>query len=232
MGFRHAGHHRTKDVQLWRHGDTHILVNHDVAGDAGPRIAAIAVESAEPLRSARRAEELLAPLVPRDRGPDEADLSAVAAPDGSAVFFCRTDASEDDSWIGDFLTAGPPGPGVVADVGGIDHVALSQPFDYFDEAALFYRSVLGLELQDGRELTAPDGLVRSRAARSADGAVRFTLSVPLVGNGAGGGPARRAGLRRHLRGGARRCASGACRWCRCRATTTTTSPRAPSWRRS
>ena len=123
-------------------------------------------------------------MLPRDRGPDEADLSAIAAPDGTSVFFCRTDAADADSWVADFLTAGPPGPGRRrASSTGIDHVALSQPFDYFDEAALFYRSVLGLELEDGAELAAPDGLVRSRAARNADGSVRFALSVPLVGNG-------------------------------------------------
>ncbi len=74
MGFRHAGHHRTKAVQLWRHGDTHILVNHEDRAEPGPRVAAIAVESADPVRSAQRAERLLAPLLPRDRGPDEADL--------------------------------------------------------------------------------------------------------------------------------------------------------------
>jgi 4-hydroxyphenylpyruvate dioxygenase len=183
MGFRHAGQHRSKDVQLWRQGDTRILVNH--AAGAGPRVAAIAVESADPLRSARRAEQLLAPLLPRAHGPDEADLSAIAAPDGTSVFFCRTDAGDAQSWLGDFLYAGPPGAGAAADITGIDHVALSQPFDYFDEAALFYRSVLGLELQAGHELAAPDGLVRSRAARSADGGVRFALSVPVVGSGAG-----------------------------------------------
>jgi len=183
MGFRHAGHHRTKDVQLWRHGDTHLLVNHADHVPPDPRIAAIAVESAEPLRSAQRAERLLAPLLPRDRGPDEADLSAIAAPDGTSVFFCRTDAARADSWLGDFLTAGPPGPGATADLGRIDHVALSQPFDFFDEAALFYRSVLGLELESGHEFASPEGLVRSRAARSPDGSVRFALSVPLVGNG-------------------------------------------------
>jgi 4-hydroxyphenylpyruvate dioxygenase len=99
------------------------------------------------------------------------------------VFFCRTDASDADSWLADFVTAGPPGDGLPADITGIDHVALSQPFDSFDEAALFYRSVLGLELETGLELAAPDGLVRRRAARSADGSVRFALSVPLVGNG-------------------------------------------------
>jgi 4-hydroxyphenylpyruvate dioxygenase len=178
MGFRHAGQHRSKPVQLWRHGDTRILVNHD-GGDDGPRVAAIAVESQDPIHSADRAQRLLAPLLPRERGPGEADLSAVAAPDGTSVFFCRTDG---DGWLSDFLTAGPPGGGISADVTGIDHVALSQPFDFFDEAVLFYRSVLGLELQTADELATPDGLVRSRAARSADGTVRFALSVPVVGS--------------------------------------------------
>ena len=107
MGFRHAGHHRTKAVQLWRHGDTRILVNHEHPTAPGPRVAAIAVESAEPIRSAQRAERLLAPVLPRDRGPDEADLSAIAAPDGTSVFFCRTDAADSDSWVADFFTAGP-----------------------------------------------------------------------------------------------------------------------------
>ena len=183
MGFRHAGQHRTKAVQLWRHGATRILVNHEHPTGPGPRVAAIAVESADPIGSARRAERLLAPVLPRDRGPGEADLSAIAAPDGTSVFFCRTDAADADSWVADFLTAGPPGPDAGAELTGIDHVALSQPFDYFDEAVLFYRSVLGLELEDGAELAAPDGLVRSRAARNADGSVRFALRVPVVGNG-------------------------------------------------
>jgi 4-hydroxyphenylpyruvate dioxygenase len=179
LGFRHAGQHRTKPVQLWRHGGTRILVNHAHGGGLGPRVTAIAVESEDPIRSAGRAQRLLAPLLPRERGPGEADLSAVAAPDGTSVFFCRTDG---DGWLTDFLTAGPPGGGVSADVAGIDHVALSQPFDFFDEAVLFYRSVLGLDLQNADELATPDGLVRSRAARSADGRVRFALSVPLVGS--------------------------------------------------
>ena len=175
MGFRHAGQHRSKPVQLWRHGETRVLVNHEPPAE-DPRIAAIAVESADPVRSAERAEALLAPSLPRDRAPGEADLTSVAAPDGTALFFCGT-----DDWARDFMTAGAPG--AAAELTGIDHVALSQPFDFFDEAALFYRSVLGLELEAGAELAAPDGLVRSRAARNADGSVRFALSVPVVGGG-------------------------------------------------
>ena len=225
MGFRHAGQHRTKAVQLWRHGDTRILVNHEPPAADRPRVAAIAVESADPIGSAQRAEALLAPVLPRDRGPGEADLTAIAAPDGTSVFFCRTDAADADSWVADFVTAGRPA-GAGTELTGIDHVALSQPFDYFDEAALFYRSVLGLELEDRAELAAPDGLVRSRAARSADGSVRFALSVPVVGRGGrrsstSRSPATTSSPRRA------RCATAACRCSRSPATTTTTSPPAP-----
>ena len=198
MGFRHAGHHRTKPVQLWRHGATRILVNHEHSTGPGPRVAAIAVESADPVGSARRAERLLAPVLPRDRGPDEAELSAIAAPDGTSVFFCRTDAADADSWVADFLTAGPPGPDAGAELIGIDHVALSQPFDYFDEAALFYRSVLGLELEDGAELAAPDGLVRSRAARNARRQRALRAQRARRRERGRRAPARRPRLRRHL----------------------------------
>jgi 4-hydroxyphenylpyruvate dioxygenase len=186
MGFRHAGQHRSKPVQLWRHGGTHILVNHEDGGQPRPRIAAIAVESPDPPRSAERAERLLAPLLPRERGPGEADLSAVAAPDGTSVFFCRTDARGERGWLSDFLTAGPPGDAVPTEVAGIDHVALSQPFDFFDEAALFYRSVLGLEPRESAELAAPDGLVRSRAVAGPGDCVRLVLNVPALGSAAHG----------------------------------------------
>ena len=43
--------------------------------------------------SAERAEALLAPVLERRRGPGEADLAAIAAPDGTSVFFCGPDRS-------------------------------------------------------------------------------------------------------------------------------------------
>jgi 4-hydroxyphenylpyruvate dioxygenase len=167
IGFAPAAQHRTKPVTLWRQGAARVLLN---AGADAPGVAALAAESADPAGSAARAESLLAPRLPRQRGPGEADLSAVEAPDGTSVFFSRTD------WLGDFepLTAGEE----AQLVSGIDHVALDHPIDAFDEAVLFYRSVLGLEPRDSRELAGPDGLVRSRVV--AGGGFRLELSVPVV----------------------------------------------------
>src|SRR5207249_4720140 len=59
----------------------------------------------------------------------------------------------------------------------------SQPAYSFDEAALFYQSVLGLRQRASDEVAAPYGLMRTRAVSSAGGAVRFVLSMPALGGG-------------------------------------------------
>ena len=61
-------------------------------------------------------------------------------------------------------------------------MALTQPWHYFDEASLFYRSVLGLRPDESLELADPYGLLRSRAVATADGAVRVALNVAYVGS--------------------------------------------------
>jgi 4-hydroxyphenylpyruvate dioxygenase len=170
LGFAHVGPHRSKPVQLWQHGDIRIVLNYD--GD-DPEVVAVAVESDDPQASARRAEALLAPVLARRRGPGEADLAAIAAPDGTATFFC----GPDQSWLHDFVALEPdPGNGVPIE--RIDHITLAQPFEAFDEAGLFYRSVLDLRPADSAELAAPGGLVRSRAL--ANGPVRIVLNVPAL----------------------------------------------------
>jgi 3-dehydroshikimate dehydratase len=185
MGFSRTGRHLSKPVQLWEQGGIRLLVNRTRAGDASQShglaaVSAVAVESRDPARSAQRARALLAPAVPRNTGPGEAELPAVAAPDGTALFFCQTDA--DAGWAGDFGSASGLQTGRPL-LTAVDHVALSQPFDYFDEAVLFYRSLLGMHDQASEEVASPYGLVRSRAVRSAGGGVRLVLNVPLLGGG-------------------------------------------------
>jgi 4-hydroxyphenylpyruvate dioxygenase len=174
MGFGHVGPHRSKPVQLWRHGDIHVVLNHG-AGEDDPEVVAVAVQSADPGRSAARAQALLAPVLGRRRGEGEADLAAVAAPDGTAVFLCGPDGS----WLGDFLALDGSGDDGVP-IDRIDHITLAQPFEAFDEAVLFYRSVLELSPGASAELAAPHGLVRSRALADGDRRVRIVLNVPAL----------------------------------------------------
>ncbi|GAA2853531.1 4-hydroxyphenylpyruvate dioxygenase [Actinoplanes cyaneus] len=179
LGFVHSGQHRSKPVQLWEQGDARILLNSG-AGEAA--IRAFALESADPEQSARRAEHLMARPLPRQRRRREAELTAVAAPDGTEVFFCRTEPGAEQVWLDDFLPTGEP-PRPSTGITAIDHLSLAQPFDRFDEAALFYRSVLGLRDDEAGEFAAPFGLIRTLAIRNDDRRVRIALSVPVLRRG-------------------------------------------------
>jgi 4-hydroxyphenylpyruvate dioxygenase len=182
LGFARTGQHRSKPVQLWRQGDSRLLLN-AAAGGPGASIAALGIETADATASARRAEALLAPVLPRTRGQAEADLSAVAAPDGTSVFFCTT-GSGATGWLADFAPAGESAPaGTALGITHVDHVALAQPFDHFDEAALFYRAVLGLRPQHSSEVAAPFGLVRNRTVSDPAGTVRIGMSVSVLRRG-------------------------------------------------
>jgi 4-hydroxyphenylpyruvate dioxygenase len=126
---------------------------------------------------------LLAPPRPQHHGPAEADLLGVAAPDGTEVFFCHT-GTEGVSWLADFMPTGATGG---ADVTHVDHVEITQPYDNFDEAVLFYRSLLGLQTHHASEVAAPFGLVRNRAVSDTGLSVRLCLSVSVLRRGEGSG---------------------------------------------
>ena len=186
LGFQPAARHRSKPVELWSQGDVRVLVN---AADArlsarlngDPVLSALAVESVDPHRSAERAIALRAPERSRVHGPDEAEMAEVEAPDSTSVFFCRSDGGA-DSWLGDFEFL-ESAPANVRRLSRIDHVGLVQPFGYFDGAALFWRSVLGLAFREGPEFATPAGLLRGRALADPTGTVTLTIDGPLLGGG-------------------------------------------------
>ncbi|SFM82439.1 4-hydroxyphenylpyruvate dioxygenase [Pseudonocardia ammonioxydans] len=181
LGFGRTGVHRTKQVERYEQGGARLLVN--AAGDGPSAVAAIGVESADPVASARRASRLCAPPLSRTTGPGEADLAEIPAPDGTSVFFCRTaDDGGAPVWSHDFVAVDEP-PVPRAGVTGIDHVGLTQPYDAFDEAVLFHRSVLGLDTIADGEFAAPFGLVRSRALADRARRVRLALTVSLLRRG-------------------------------------------------
>ncbi|WP_316770163.1 sugar phosphate isomerase/epimerase and 4-hydroxyphenylpyruvate domain-containing protein [Streptomyces sasae] len=176
LGLTRTARHRSKPVDLWERGEARILVNTGPAARRdGTQLAAIGLESPDPRAAARRAEALLAPVLPRRRAAEDAPLDAVAAPDGTELFFCATARRPElPDWRADFTEVPhTPAPGPAH----IDHLALTQPWHQYDEAALFHRSVLGLHAQDSVDVADPYGLQRSRAVTNADGSVRIALGV-------------------------------------------------------
>ncbi|MFD5830375.1 bifunctional sugar phosphate isomerase/epimerase/4-hydroxyphenylpyruvate dioxygenase family protein [Lentzea sp. NPDC060358] len=174
LGFARTGAHRSKPVELWTQGEARVLVN--AHGEPGS-IGALGITVADPAAARQRAETLLAPPLERTPGPGEAPLTAIAAPDGTQIFLC-----DGDDWLADFVRADLPlSGGPAAGLTGIDHVSLTQPFDSFDEAALFHRAVLGLTPGPTAEFAAPFGLVRGRGVSGTG--LRLTLDCALVRRG-------------------------------------------------
>ncbi|MER6270942.1 TIM barrel protein [Streptomyces sp900105755] len=188
LGFARTARHRSKPVDLWEQGEARILVNTGPAALPhsrlrssggtpinGTGLAAIGLESPDPRAAARRAEALLAPVLPRRRAPQDAPLDAVAAPDGTELFFCASGRDPElADWRADFAAV-PHEPGSAG--ARIDHLALTQPWHQYDAATLFHRSVLGLHPQESVDVADPYGLLRSRAVTNGDGNVRIVLGV-------------------------------------------------------
>jgi 4-hydroxyphenylpyruvate dioxygenase-like putative hemolysin/sugar phosphate isomerase/epimerase len=178
LGFTHTGRHRSKPVQLWEQGDARILLNTGsqrtvTPGTAG--ICATAVVSADPAAAGRRAETLLAPVLPRLRLPGEAELPSIAAPDGTTIFLVGN-----HDWQADFRPTGTTAPAATGSITCTDHIALTTPIDDFDEAALFHQTVLGLRATGTTEIAAPFGTIRTRTATDPGRHVTIVLhTAPL-----------------------------------------------------
>jgi len=175
LGFRSRGRHRRKNVELWEQGAARVVVNNDLDGREA-RLAAVGVEVPDVSRSSQRADALRSRRIPRDQLPGEETLDAIEAPDGTEFYF--TPLATDATWEDEFELPATSEP--TAGLTGIDHLALVQPWQRIDEAALFYRSVLGLRIDAGQDLLSEAGLVRSRALVSADRGIRLAVNVVPV----------------------------------------------------
>ena len=175
LGFRRRGRHRRKNVELWEQGTARVIVNDERDGrDA--RLAAVGIEVVDVAQASRRADALRSRRIARDQEPGEETLDAIEAPDGTEFYF--TPLAADAHWEDEFEL--PPSGSTDAGLLGIDHLALVQPWQRVDEAALFYRSILGLRIDAGQDLLSETGLVRSRALVSPDRGIRLAVNVVPV----------------------------------------------------
>lgn len=187
LGFTFRGRHRSKDARLWTEGPARIVCNEQHARDRAPALAAVGFEVADPAASAARAAALQAPTVYRRTLANEQVLPAFRAPDGTEVFVGP--AGPEAPWVPEFEGGREPGTPLLT---GIDHVNLAEPWQCFDEAVLFYSSVLGLTPSVAQEVPAPNGLVRSQVVRTSSGSCRLALNVaPLAWD-------ERAGFPQHV----------------------------------
>jgi 4-hydroxyphenylpyruvate dioxygenase len=185
LGFHHAGHHRSKDVDLYRQGGINLVLNREPDSAAsehfqwhGPSVCALALRVRDVAAALTRAEAMQCPAWTGPVGAGERHIPAMRAPDGMLIHLVQPDASGRSIWEDDFVLSAAAGDDAEA-VGltVIDHIAEALPANALHGAVLFWRAVFGLEAAAPVDLTDPYGLVRSRALVSGNEKFRLPLNV-------------------------------------------------------
>ncbi|WPN46559.1 MULTISPECIES: 3-dehydroshikimate dehydratase QuiC [unclassified Pseudomonas] len=179
LGFAKAGQHRSKSVSLFRQGDINLILNsepysfaHSFFEAHGPSLCATAVRVKDSSSALARAVAYKGQPYRGLVGPNELELAAVRAPDGSLIYLVDQDA---DVYGTDFNLS--PQALVSGGLKRIDHMAMALPADSLDSWVLFYKSLLDFEADDEVVLPDPYGLVKSRALRSRDSSIRLPLNI-------------------------------------------------------
>jgi len=183
LGFRKAGQHVSKDVELWRQGDINIVINTDPRGFAhasyithGTNVCDIGLKVADAAATVARAETLGAKTFEQPVGPGELKIPAIRALGGSVLHFI--DGSKDLSrvWEIEFKTVVGSSGNRDAGLTRIDHLAETMNYDEMLTWLLFYRSIFDTEKTAMVDVIDPAGLVRSQAIENSDGSLRITLN--------------------------------------------------------
>ncbi|KQT85117.1 sugar phosphate isomerase/epimerase and 4-hydroxyphenylpyruvate domain-containing protein [Aurantimonas sp. Leaf443] len=183
IGFRRAGRHRSKDVELFAQGDLRVVVNTETEGLAhssyvvhGTNVCALGLRMADAPAALRRAEGLLAAPFREPVAPGEQELAALRGVGGSLLYLVPDGDALARQWEADFaLEPGwdaHAGAGLVA----IDHVAQTVRYEDILSWTLFYRSIFDLKVLPPVEVPDPGGLVRSQVLENADGTLRVVLN--------------------------------------------------------
>jgi 4-hydroxyphenylpyruvate dioxygenase len=179
LGFVKAGQHRSKSVSLLRQGDINLILNsepysfaHSFFEAHGPSLCATAVRVKDSPSALARAVAYKGQPYRGLVGPNELELAAVRAPDGSLIYLVDQDA---DVYGTDFNLQ--PAAAASGGLKRIDHMAMALPADSLDSWVLFYKSLLDFEADDEVVLPDPYGLVKSRALRSRDSSIRLPLNI-------------------------------------------------------
>jgi 4-hydroxyphenylpyruvate dioxygenase len=179
LGFRHAGRHRSKDVDLYAEGEIKFVVNREREGFAhsfallhGPSVCALALRVDSLEKAVERASALECQSYLGKIGAGEAAVPAVAGVEGSLIYFI---GPGDLEWRDDFVAEQrPAGEGLLRKV---DHLSNVVRRGEFLSWSLFYRTVLGLLPQPQVEIADPHGAFFSRSLRSANSELRIALNI-------------------------------------------------------
>jgi 4-hydroxyphenylpyruvate dioxygenase len=184
LGFVQSGNHIAKNLALWTQDSIRIVVNRETTGYAnsayithGTTVCDIGLSVASAADTVTRAATLGAQVFSQPTGPGELDIPAIRGLSGSVLHFTDEASGLNDVWSVEFT---PPQSGNPATTGAgltrVDHLAQTMSYDEMLSWSLFYTTLFNMHKAPMVDVIDPDGLVRSQALNTADGALRITLN--------------------------------------------------------
>ena len=189
LGFRRAGRHIAKDVELWRQGAINIVVNTEREGFAhssylmhGTAVCAIGLKVEDAAATVERARTLGADLFEQPVGPGELKIPAIRGVGGGVMHFIDAHSELARVWeiefepLEDSKDSDDPGARPDAGLTAVDHIAQTMNYEEMLTWLLFYTSIFETHKTPMVDVVDPAGLVRSQAIENAAGSLRITLN--------------------------------------------------------
>jgi 4-hydroxyphenylpyruvate dioxygenase len=181
LGFACSGKHIAKALTLWTQGAVKIVVNRETTGFAnsaymthGTTVCDIGLSVDAAAQTVARARALGADPFVQATGPGELDIPAIRGQSGSVLHFIDDASGLSDVWALEFTHAANADAG--AGLNRIDHLAQTMSYDEMLSWSLFYTTLFNMQKSPMVDVVDPDGLVRSQALETPDGAFRITLN--------------------------------------------------------
>ncbi|MEA3251794.1 MAG: TIM barrel protein [Pseudomonadota bacterium] len=183
LGFQHIGRHRSKNVELWRQGDIHLVLNFETDSFAhtfrllhGTSVCAVGFRVSDLDTAMARARIYQAPLFRGPVGEGEMQIPALRGIEGSLIYLVNDAQARDVQWRTDFTLfddASDQGTGLL----NVDHMSYVLPPTQQLGWLLFYRSVFGFAAGSEHEIADPRGMMISQTVTSPEGSIRLPLNV-------------------------------------------------------
>ena len=181
LGFAHTGNHISKQLSLWTQGDIRIVVNRETIGFAssayvahGSTVCAVGLSVDDASDAALRARKLGAEHFEQPTGPGELNIPAIRGLSGSVLHLVDEVSGLSEVWDLEFTAVHASDH--MAGLTRIDHLAQTMSYDEMLSWSLFYSTLFKMNKSPMVDVIDPDGLVRSQALETVDGAFRITLN--------------------------------------------------------
>lgn len=181
LGFTHSANHKSKALSLWTQGDIRLVVNRETKGYSsraytmhGTSVCDIGIGVDSAADTVTRAQALGSASFAQPIDPGQLKIPAIRGQCGSVLHFIDDKSGLSEVWGVEFTPVATPDR--CTGLTRVDHIAHTMSYAEMLSWSLFYTTLFDMKKSTMVDVIDPDGLVRSQAIESPDGALRVTLN--------------------------------------------------------